>query len=232
MVLVALTIVIGRFKRVAVLRQRDKQFLWLFFLGYALWMQEFSIQRYAIVLELLTAPLIVLMLCRLAEALGPAWTEARRATGILALVVASAVAGWSQPGDWSRRPWSNPYRPDLPSALQIPATYLMLQKPLGYVVPLLPPASRAYQLSDIVMPITPGGILDGRVRWGLAHELQGGVWALHLRDTPLRQELLAPYDLTLDASRPCELIPGADGIDIEACRLSPRSPSASKAMSD
>jgi len=89
-----------------------------------------------------------------------------------------------------------------------------------------------YQLSDIVMPITPGGILDGRIRWGLAHELQGGAWALHLRGSPLRQELLAPYDLTLDVSRPCEQIPGADGIDIEACRLSPRSPSASKAMSD
>lgn len=228
MVLVALTIAIGRFMGVTVLRQRDKQFLWLFFLSYALWMQEFSIQRYAIALEFLTAPLIVLLLCRLAQALGPAWTEARRATGILAFVVASAVAGWSQPGDWLRRPWSSPYQPQIPHALQIPATYLMLEKPLGYVVPLLPPASRAYQLSDIVMPIKSGGMLDQRVRWGLAHELQGGVWALHLRGSPPRQELLAPYDLAFDASRPCELIPGADGIDIEACPLSPtrRSPAA------
>ena len=130
-----------------------------------------------------------------------------------------AIATWSQPADWFRRPWSDAYRPQLAGALLTPATYLSLQKPVGYLVPLLPAASRVYQLSDILMPIAPGGSLDHRIRWGLAHPLPGGVWALYREGSPPQVDLLDPYGLKLDASRPCERIPGADGVDFEACRL-------------
>jgi hypothetical protein len=96
---------------------------------------------------------------------------------------------------------------------------MLLEKPVGYVVPLLPAASRAYQLADILLPIAPGGILDRRIRQGLAHPLEGGVRALFLAGSQPRNELLAPYGLTIDGSRPCDHIPGADGVDIAACPL-------------
>ena len=99
----------------------------------------------------------------------------------------------------------------------------MLAKPIGYIVPLLPSASRAYQLSDILMPIAPDGLLDQRIRWGLAHPLAGGVWALYLQGSLPRTDLLGAYGLELDASRGCDRIPGADNVDIKACPLVARS---------
>jgi hypothetical protein len=47
------------------------------------------------------------------------------------------------------------------------------------------------------------------------------VWALHLRGNPVRQCLLDHYGLEIDTSRACVVIPGADGSDVEACRLQP-----------
>jgi hypothetical protein len=213
------------------------QFLMLFWTAYLLWLRTFSIHRYAIALELLAAPMIVLLIFRLGQALSsaPAEPGPRGTTSItasrLSAVVAVGIAIWSQPADWFRRPWSDPYRPQLAGALQAPATYLLLAKPMGYVVPLLPAASRAYQLSDIIMPIVPGGSLDDRIRWGLTHPLPGGIWALHLQDSPPRTDLLNPYDLELDATRACEHIPGADGMDIAACPVSPHGRATSSAAS-
>src|SRR5207302_2302152 len=97
--------------------------------------------------------------------------------------------------------------------------YVLIEKPVGYVVPLLPSGSRAYQLADILMPIAPGGSLDRRVRSGLANPPPGGIWALHLRGSPPRQYLLDDYGLQFDTSLSCETIRGADDVDIEACPL-------------
>ena len=206
-------------------RTRDKQFLLFFGVTYGFWLLTFSIHRYAIALELLAAPLIVLLLSRLVEARERNRTRLQPSpvAVVPTVIMAVAIAIWSQPADWSRRPWSDAYRPQLAGSLLTPTTYLMLEKPLGYVVPLLPAASRAYQLSDILMPIVPGGSLDQRIRWGLAHPLEGGVWALHLQGSPLRTGLLDAYGLELDASRSCERFPGVDGVDVEACRLVQRS---------
>jgi hypothetical protein len=135
------------------------------------------------------------------------------------VTAAVAVAGWSQAADWTHRPWSDPYRPQISGVLLTPATYLLIEKPVGYVVPLLPPGSRAYQLSDLLMPIVPGGSLDRRIRAGLANPLPGGVWALHVRGSPVRQSLLDDYGFELDRSRSCERISGARAEDIEACPL-------------
>ncbi|MGB6396921.1 MAG: hypothetical protein WBF73_14740 [Bradyrhizobium sp.] len=223
-VLLAVAVAARLLWKTQIFRQRDKQFLLFFVLAYGIWLLSFAIHRYAIALELLAAPLIVLLLSRLIEALypDPIRLQPSRIADIAAIITALAVAVWSQPSDWSRRPWSDPYRPQLASSLLRPATYLMLAKPLGYVVPLLSASSRVYQLSDILLPVAPGGLFDRRIRWGLAHPLAGGVWALHLRGSPPRQNLLDTYGLEFDASRNCELIPGADGVDIEACPLSPR----------
>ena len=57
------------FYRLRVFTRRDKQFLLFFAVAYAMWLFAFSIHRYAIALELLTAPLIVLLLARLLRVL-------------------------------------------------------------------------------------------------------------------------------------------------------------------
>jgi hypothetical protein len=219
-VLFALTIGVKLLRNTEGFRRRDNQFLLFFAVSYGIWLETFSIHRYAIVLELMAAPLIVLLLSRLAEALcDPTGQRTLFTADVSATIVALAIVVWTRPADWSRRPWSDPYQPQLASALLTPATYLMLQKPTGYVVPLLPPESRTYQLSDILLPIVLGGSLDQRIRWGLAHPLAGGVWALYLQGTTPREDLLAPYGLRLDSSRPCERIPGADKMDVAACPL-------------
>jgi hypothetical protein len=218
----------------ALLRANDRRLLVLFWGSYVPWLLAFSIQRYAIPLELLSAPLIVLLLARLVEA----WRvegETRGATAlpVVTVIVTLAIALWSQPTDWMRRPWSDPYRPQLAAALQAPATFLLLQKPLGYIVPMLPLGSRAYQISDVVLPVAPDGVLDKRIRAGLAQPLPGGLWALYLsanlEGNPLRLDLLDTYDLRIDPARACLHIAGAEHNDVAACPLIPRATKASTA---
>jgi glycosyl transferase family 87 len=225
-VLLLLTIVIGGWRRRDPLQSRDKQLLLFFWTSYVLWMLAFSIHRYAIPLELLSAPLIVLLLIRLMQAWQPRRITplgSSRVCQAATVITALSIALWSQPAEWMRRPWSDPYRPQLADALRKPATFMLLQKPLGYIVPQLSEGSRAYQLSELVMSIVPGGVLDRRIRAGLADPLPGGLWALYFTesrtDNPPRLDLLAAYDLKLDPSRRCERIPGADRVEIAACPL-------------
>ena len=91
------------------------------------------------------------------------------------------IALWSQPGDWFRRPWSNPYNPGISKPLDQPAAYFLLDKPLSYIAPLLPPQSRFYQIADIAMPIMPDGEFDRRIRIALKNPLIAGP-ADHLID--------------------------------------------------
>lgn len=219
--LLAALVVTGLWQKREVLQLRDRRLITFFWVGYVLWMLAFSIQRYLMPLELLAAPLIVLLLLRLIEAWREAPPASSRAAQAVVVSVALVIALASQPTDWMRRPWADPYRPLLAETLQQPATVLLLQKPLGYVTSFLPAGSRVYQLSELVVPIVPGGVLDRRVRAGLADPLPGGVWALYYSespaDNPPRLDVLGDYDLTIDGSRRCERIAGADGTDITAC---------------
>jgi hypothetical protein len=207
--------------RMRVFTRRDKQFLVFFLVAYGTWLLKFSIHRYAVALELLTAPMIVLLLARLLRALRHQSSRAQRLawSNVAAISTALTIACWSQPADWLRRPWSDPYHPLVPQALLKPATFLLIEKPVGYVVPMLAPGSRAYQLADILLPIVPGGSLDSRIRAGLANPLPGGVWAIHLRGSPPRRNLLDDYGVEFDSARSCETIPGANEVDVEACPL-------------
>ena len=222
-VLIVLGIGRGLVTRTDTFTRRDTQFLLFFAVSYATWLAVFSIQRYAIVLELLCAPLIVLLIHRsIAATPGSAWigTSPVRANAVM-LAVALAVALWSQPGDWFRRPWSNPYNPtSVSKSLEQPAVYLLLDKPLAYVAPLLPPQSRFYQIADIALPIMPDGEFDRRIRTALKNPLPGGAWELHTRGKPIREPLLERYGMRVDASRACVEIEGAWlGTAIEACLL-------------
>jgi hypothetical protein len=219
-VLIVLGIGRGLITRTDIFTRRDTQFLLFFAVSYAAWLAVFSIQRYAIVLELLCAPLIVLLIHRcIAGAPGSASLRASSARmNAMMLTVALAIALWSQPGDWFRRPWTNPYNPTISKSLEQPAVYLLVDKPLAYIAPRLPPESRFYQIADIALPIMPDGKFDRRIRTALKNPPPGGTWELHTRGKPVREPLLERYGLRVDASRPCVEIEGAWlGTAIEAC---------------
>ena len=221
-VLIVLGIGRSLITRIDIFTRRDTQFLLFFAVSYAAWLAVFSIQRYAIVLELLCAPLIVLLIARcMAGAPGPASLRASPARlNAVMLAVALAIALWSQPGDWFRRPWSNPFNPAISKSLAQPALYFLLDKPLAYIAPLLPPQSRFYQIADIALPIMPDGKFDRRIRTALQDLPPGGAWGLHTSGKPIREPLLERYGLRIDASRACVEIEGAWlGTAIVACPL-------------
>ena len=115
----------------------------------------------------------------------PRRAVSRRDQALAILAIAAVTALWTQPGDWWRRPWSDPYKPEISERLRQPAIYILLDKPLAYVAPLLPPRSRFYQLADIALPIVPNGLFDRRIRAGLKDPLPGGVLGI----APARQSL-------------------------------------------
>lgn len=208
--------------RSAIFSRRDMQFAAFFIVSYASWLVLFSIQRYAIVLELLCAPLIVLLIARCMSTAPASSTDTAPATAAHPVMVATAfaIALWSQPGDWFRRPWTNAYNPVIAKPLQQPANFFILDKPIAYVATLLPPQSRFYQLADIAMPVISGGGFDRRIRAGLENPLPGGAWEMHMRGKPVRETLLERYGLRLDPSRPCVEIEGAQlSTAIESCPL-------------
>lgn len=205
--------------------RRDIQFLIFFAVSYAAWLGLFSIQRYAVALELLCGPAVVLLLARILmggdQKAASRGLSARASAAILAIAAVTAL--WTQPGDWWRRPWSAPYRSQISERLRQPAIYILLDKPIAYVAPLLPPQSRFYQIADIALPIMPNGRFDRRIRAGLKDPLPGGVWELHIRGKAFRKELLDGYGLMIDASRSCVDIEGVvPGSAIEACPLTVR----------
>jgi Glycosyltransferase family 87 len=221
---VLLVLGIGRslITNTSILTRRDVQFLVFCIVSYATWLGVFAIHRYAIVLELLCAPLIVLLIHRSITAMSGVASPgaASMSTNSVMLVLAAAIALWTQPADWFRRPWSNPYNPSISKSLEQPAFYFLVDKPLAYVAPLLPPQSRFFQIADIALPIMPDGQFDRRIRTALKAPLPGGAWALNTRGKPIREPLLERYGLRVDASRPCVEIEGAWlGTAIEACPL-------------
>jgi len=208
--------------RVKIFTQRDIQFLLFCIVSYAAWLAVFSIQRYAIVLELVCAPLIVLLIARCLAGWPASGASSLRMNAVMA-ATAVLIAVWSQPGDWFRRPWSNPFNPAIAEQLHAPADYFIVDKPIAYIAPLLPPQSRFHQIADIALPIKPDGRFDRRIRAALKSPLPGGRWELHVRGKPVREELLERYGLRVDASRPCVDIEGAQlGTTIEACPLASR----------
>jgi hypothetical protein len=198
--------------------RREWQLILFFATAYAMWLALFAIHRYIVALELLIAPLIVIILLRCCSALG----LSVRFAGLASLTIAIGAALWLQPADWWRRPWSTPYRPAIPVELKQAATYLLLDKPLAVMAPFLPAGSRFYQLADIAMPIMPNGKFDRRIREAMTMPLPGGVWAMHIKGRPPRNEALATYGLVIDVARPCVEMEGPQLTTINvACALIP-----------
>jgi hypothetical protein len=198
-------------RRSAIFTRSDVQLVTLFTVSYLAWLGLFAIQRYAVVLELLCGPLIVLLLCRLSAAFAKPALQATASLPINVLMsaIALGVALWSQPADWWHRPRSMAYQPEIADELKQPAIYFLLGKPVAYVAPLLGTQSRFYQLADIGVPIVAGGKLDRRIRAGLNAALPGGVRELHIRGEPDRTELLDRYGFEVDRAKACIDIEGA-----------------------
>ena len=189
-VLIVLGIGRGLVTRTDIFTRRDTQFLLFFGVSYAAWLAVFSIQRYAIVLELLCAPLIVLLIARfMAGAPGsprsayfaaPECGDARRCPRHRAVVstgrlVPPPLVQSVQAGDFEIARAAR----ELSSARQA----------AGLIAPLLPPQSRFYLIADIALPIMPDGRFDRRIRAALNDPPPGGKWGLHTRDKPIREPL-------------------------------------------
>jgi hypothetical protein len=211
----------------AIFTRSDLQFLIFFAVSYAAWLGLFAIQRYAVALELLCGPALILLLVRImtSSSVEPSSGTLSMRSSIAILALATVTAFWTRPGDWWRRPWSDPYQPEISERLRQPAIYILLDKPLAYIAPLLPPRSRFYQLADMALPVVPNGLFDRRIRAGLKEPLPGGVWELHLRGRASREQLLDSYGLMIDRSQSCVEIEGVvQDSAVEACPLIVRSP--------
>ncbi|WP_299812319.1 glycosyltransferase 87 family protein [Tardiphaga sp.] len=215
-VLLPLAIVASLKSAAARLTRRDVQLLVFFAVSLAIWLTLFSIQRYVVLLELLCGPIIVLLLTRI----GSAFVPSRSISNFAIFAIAAIASAWTQPTDWWRRPWSNPYAPVISPRLAQPATYFLLDKPLSFIAPQLPEGSRFAMIADQALPIMPGGRFDRRIRDGLSHPLPGGVWEIHIKGRPYPVELLAAYGLSVDTTQACVEIEGANmGLVLVACPL-------------
>src|SRR5262245_59144688 len=199
------------------LYRADYQFIAFILVCYLLWMLAFSIQRYAITLELAISVAIVLFMAR---CLPPTVAAS------FALVLAIAMAIWSRPADWGRRPWSDPVRqPEIPRNLQVAATYFIIDKPVALVALYLPQNSRFYQLEDANFMLLPGQRFDRIIQSGLHTPLPGGVWAIRLKrqtPTPFPVSLFEGYGQLIDASRPCEIIDVPSRLEVCPLMTSPK----------
>lgn len=224
MLLVPVCIVVAIVRRTPLLTRPQAQLVIAWMVTYLLWLVLFSIHRYIVALELLCGPLIVVAIVQIGRALqgDPGDARSLRFTEAVSLVVAAGIALWVQPSNWWHRPWSSPYRPlPLAAELQAPATYFMLEKPLGYMVPRFPAQSRFFQIADIGVPVLPGGKFDQRIRAALAAPLPGGMWEMHVKGHPVQDALLGPFGVQRDDARPCRDIDAVLGGPVEACPLRP-----------
>jgi hypothetical protein len=108
--------------------------------SYVIWLGMFSVYRYAIPLEALSAVLVI----GVSAALTHSWTKCLA----LALPVCLVACGSVRPPDYYRIPWSESYFGVDTTRLETytGATVLMWDFPQAYVVPLFPPSSRFVRL--------------------------------------------------------------------------------------
>ena len=149
-----------------------------FFAGGVAWLGLFGNARYALPLEMLAGLLI--------PTLGAALLPGRvAAVGVPAM--AAAVIAWTQVPDWGHRAWAARYAgPGSPAALQVPASFLLLDNQLSYLAEYFPPASRFYRLSEAIEP--PTGQFIRQLVDGLRAPMPGGSWMLTYDDTLTRTQ--------------------------------------------
>lgn len=139
-----------------------------FLISYIVWLLQFSIHRYMVVLEMLCGVAVILLL--------QAIFVRRFAVPAGALLTIGIIA-WTQPPDWGRYPWSAPPSVRLPERLKQPSAVFLLDKPLAYLAAYLHLDSRLYRLGDL--PIRAGGRFDSLIKSALHRQWPGGAWAVY-----------------------------------------------------
>jgi hypothetical protein len=114
-----------------------------FVIAFCLWMYEWSIQRYIVVLELLLGPALLLVLQRCGFG--------RYGRGFLlpcvTAVLAAACAVTVKAPDWGRLPWAKTwYSINVPTVVGDHPIVFLDGEPLSYLVLGLPPASTAIEV--------------------------------------------------------------------------------------
>jgi hypothetical protein len=191
-----------------------RRFIGFFAASYFLWLVQFGIQRYLVPLELISG--IALIGAVLAV------SPTRRHGLLVASLVAIAVVASTRPLDTWRRPWTNTYpTAALPSVLETPRLYFLLNRPVAFVISRLPAEARFFQLADDDFPILPGSSFDRRIRSALANEPALPVWSLGIVGQPASPSALAA--LRTYGYRPsgeaCVIIPSAIFVELEFCPL-------------
>ncbi len=143
--------------------------------SYTVWLRIFSIYRYVVALEVLTAVLIIGVAARLA----PRWTRHLALT----LPVCVALSMSNRLPDWGRTPWSDSYFGVDTRALEpyADATLLMWDFPQGYLAPHFPRSATFLRLLS---------------NWGLTGET--ALWDRVVRtvkNTPTERLFLLDLDL-------------------------------------
>lgn len=114
-----------------------------FFVAFCVWMYEWSVRRYIVVLELLLGPVLVIVLqwCGLAR-----WRRGFLlpfVTAILAVVCAATVRA----PDWGHLPWAKTwYSVEVPAVVGDHPIVFLDDQPLSYLVLELPQASAAIEV--------------------------------------------------------------------------------------
>lgn len=178
--------------------------------SYVAWLWLFSIERYAIAIEILAGLLLVAAAAGLID---------RRARLVACLGLAAGILATTRPADWWHRPWTTPYRPSAPAALMQPAAVLVVSHPTGYWVPALPAASLFYSL--VPVGLATGGVLHDRIVQGLANAPGDRVWTLGA-DVPMDEAVRASMaGFGYAPSAPCLRAASFWWVDTVFCQAKP-----------
>lgn len=178
--------------------------VWLL-VGTAGWLLLCPIQRYAVVLEMLSATVLVL-----AAARAPAGPARLLAPGLLLLLLGAGT----RPADFFHRDWPG-LSPRVPAGVPAGASYGLLTQPLGYWVTVRPRPAHAFTLLPALLP--PGGVLAGRLDDILRHA-GDGLWLLQfdVQPDPAVRGEMARRGLVL--APPCLRAPSLFWADTVFCR--------------
>ena len=124
-------------------QQGDSRFLLVFFVSsYVVWLRVFAVQRFTVVLELISGMVLATLVDRL--------FSLRWAKAATFLMITAPIILCVQPPDWGHLPWGRDwFEAQLPRELSTADTlYVMLGGgPTSYVIPLLPRSARFVRIN-------------------------------------------------------------------------------------
>ena len=177
------------------------------FVSFLVWQHVFSIERYALALEVLAGVLLIDLTSRIVSI---------RLQTSSCIIVTGLALGFTQPTDFWHRPWSEAFKANFPPVLRKPAAFLIVSYPNGYWASILPSASRFYGIVPI--GLATGGVLQAQLVQGLRNAPNGEVWTLGA-DVPMGDIVRAGLaNLGYAPAEPCVRAQSLWWIDTVFCR--------------